>query len=119
MKIYYATVVEGEESFGRMGSTWPEPVRAPGQAPLGYEIEPCCNAMASAFGHDLTVSGGSDGAPPKLILQTMLMMDGRRSEAHYCPFCGDRVELVSHLKLRVEQFEVTHEEYRYIETAVS
>ena len=105
-KIYYATVIEAEETWAIKGEKCVEPVRVEGRQPLGKEPEFCCEDLKAAT-KSWNLSIGDEhisiaGYFPKFNFD-------------FCPFCGAKIVYISDLKLKTIKYTQFHDSYYFEE----
>ncbi len=112
MKFFYAEVKKGN-NWTSVGETMIEPIAVESQESIGREPEWCCSVFKEAVGAGwrgpFLFRNGRDAKPPTVALQH----SGDRIEVPilFCLFCGVRIEIVKHLDLAVETFEVVRPAY--------
>ena len=104
--LYFATVVEASGEWSTRDKKEIEPVKVEGRAPLGKQPEYCCEDIKDGIERRL-VSIAGDGI-------RLIHWSGNSDKyIHFCPFCGAKIVLKPHLKLKEIKEPITWHQYHY------
>lgn len=108
-RIYYATVIETQGRWARMGEKHLEPVQVEGRPPLGKAPELCCEDLKAATeSFTLHIGGehiGLQGVSSHFIVKI-----------NFCPFCGAKIVYIPDLKLEAVKHTRPIDTYYFLES---